>query len=70
MNTADLREDIKAWVNDDPEREALMLEETGMAESTWKLIKSGTHNPGRLLAKAIRSTMEKHSLKRVKRAAV
>lgn len=57
-----LAEEVSMWLNNDPEREQLLIKEAPIGESTLRATKRGRYVPGPLLERAIRAVMAKYPL--------
>lgn len=55
-----LAKELTNWINNSPEREALLIEEAPIGESTLRATKRGRYIPGPLLDRAIRAVMLKY----------
>lgn len=70
MTAAEFHDELRFWINGDPEREALMIKEAPIKKSTLGATLRGRYNPGERLEKAIRHVMEKYPLRAKKKTAV
>lgn len=70
MKTAGFEEEVRIWINDDPEREALLIAKAPIAASTLDSTIKGRYNPGRRLERAMRNVMEMYPLPMQEKAAV
>lgn len=64
-----LAEELVIWLNNDSEREELLIREAPIGKSTLRATKNGRYNPDVRLEKAIRDVMTKHPLEPPERKA-
>lgn len=70
MNTVNLAAEIEAWIDEDPERAALLIKKAPVAKSTLGMTLRGRYIPAPRLENAIRNVMQAHPARKRKTAAV